>query len=289
MNRTSKIFIYGIYSLVAMFFFLYYLFPSNLMRELLMEHVAQAQPDVHISIQQIHPIVPPGLKLEPFSVSYGQIPILHAEHLKVTPELFSLLSDSKKFAFKGSMGGGQLKGRAELYNKAKRPQAKIMLNLSSVPLDAIEILDQWPNYQPEGDLDAHINYDSLMGAGGTAVVDLEVGAARISIDPPLMGLEALEFSQITAVLNVTRRMLQIKRCEASGNQIQGKINGSIIFRQPMGNSRITLAVTIKPQPSFVADHKNDMIGGILASEKAQKRGVVFRFSGTLDNPRYVIR
>lgn len=289
MKRTGKILIYTLYTLAAVAFFLYYMFPSDLMRELLMEQVAQTQSNIHVTTDYIRPIIPPGLRLEPFEVSYGQMPIMQADHLNVRPELFSLLGDTKIFAFKGSLAGGQLKGRAELHAKAQRPQAKITLNLNRVPLDAMEIMNQWPNYQPEGELEAHINYDSRKGVGGTALVNLEVGAARISIDPPLMGLEALEFSQIKAELNVTRRMLQIKRCEASGSQVEGKITGSIIFRQPIEKSRITLAMTVKPQPAFIADHKNDMIGGLLASDRAQKRGVVLRFSGTLDNPRYVIR
>jgi hypothetical protein len=88
---------------------------------------------------------------------------------------------------------------------------------------------------------------------------------------------------------MTPKMLQIKNCEASGNQIDGRISGSIIFRQPIGSSRLTLSCTIKPQPTFIADHKSDVIGGLLASDAAQKRGIVFRISGTLDNPNYVIR
>jgi hypothetical protein len=67
------------------------------------------------------------------------------------------------------------------------------------------------------------------------------------------------------------------------------MTGSVIFRQPMGNSRLTLSCTVKPQPAFVAEHKNDLIGGLLASQTAQKRGMIFRVSGTLDNPKYTVR
>ena len=44
-----------------------------------------------------------------------------------------------------------------------------------------------------------------------------------------------------------------------------------------------------PQPAFLAEHKNDLIGGLMTSQTAQKRGMVFRISGTLDNPKYVMR
>jgi hypothetical protein len=84
-------------------------------------------------------------------------------------------------------------------------------------------------------------------------------------------------------------MLQIRRCEATGNQLQGKLTGSIVFSKPFGNSRLTMSLTVKPLPGFVAQHKNDMIGGFFASDKAQKRGILLRLSGTLDHPSYRIR
>ena len=125
--------------------------------------------------------------------------------------------------------------------------------------------------------------------GGTAEVSLEISQAHITLDPPLMGLEGMEFSLIKAQLIVTPRMMQIRSCEANGDQFESKLTGSIVFRQPFEESRLTLSMTVKPQPAFLADHKNDMIGGLLSSGNAQKRGLIFRISGTLHNPNYVVR
>ena len=162
------------------------------------------------------------------------------------------------------------------------------MTLNRVPLNYLEILKQWKGYKADGELDANISFDSSKG-GGTANVDLEISPARIAFDPPLMGIAALDFSQMKSQLVVTRRMLQIKNCDAVGNQLDGKITGSIVFREPFEESRMSLSLTIKPQQEFLADHKNDMIGGLLSSANAQKRGVVFRITGTINNPRYVIR
>lgn len=125
--------------------------------------------------------------------------------------------------------------------------------------------------------------------GGTADINTEIRPARISLENPFMGVETLEFTSISAQMTLTPRMLQIRNCDATGGQLESKLTGSIVFRQPMSNSRLTLSLTVKPLPAFIADHKEDMIGGLLASENAQKRGVVFRISGTIGNPRYVIR
>ena len=113
--------------------------------------------------------------------------------------------------------------------------------------------------------------------------------ASVALNPPLMGLERLEFSRIDSEITLTPRMMQIKHLTATGLQFEGKVTGSVIFRQPLGDSRVTLSCTVKPQPAFVAEHKNDLIGGLLASQTVQQRGMVFRISGTLDNPKTIMR
>ena len=289
MNRTGKIFLYIGFALVAVVFFLYLLFPSDLFREILEERVAQVHPELLVTTDKIQPTIPPGLKLQPLWISYTDLPILRSDYIKVTPHLFSLLSDPKVFSFKGPMGSGSFKGSGEILRKGKRPQEKLTLHLDDIPLEVFDLLLQYPEYQPSGEVTGRIDYDSLRGAGGTAEINIEIAPLRISFDPPLMGLEYLDFSQLKAQMTMTPRMMQIRRCEASGNQLEGKLSGSIVFSQPMGNSRITMSLTLKPRPGFVAEHKNDMIGGLLASDKAQKRGILLRFSGTLDNPSYRIR
>jgi hypothetical protein len=50
-----------------------------------------------------------------------------------------------------------------------------------------------------------------------------------------------------------------------------------------------LSCTLKPEPAFAAEHKNDPLGGLLGGDAAQKRGLFFRITGTLDNPNYLMR
>ena len=290
MKITAKIFLYGIYAVAAVVFFLYYLFPSEIIGDLLMERISQTQPDLQLTTDKVYPtLFPPGLKLQPVSVAYADMPILKSERLAIVPSLFSLLSNQKEFTFSGPLKSGHFKGHAELTMDGKRIQSKITMNLETVPVEVMEILKQWPQYQASGEMNAFLDYNSRTSGSGTAKVRLDITPARIVLNPPVMGLEQLDFSQIQAELTLTPRMLQIRRLEGGGNQLESRLSGSILFRQPLENSRLTLSCTVKPQPAFAAEHKNDMLGGLLASSAAQKRGLVFRISGTIGNPQYVIR
>jgi type II secretion system protein N len=288
MKNTRKILLYTLYTLVAIGFFLYWRFPSKTVGDLIVSQIRQVSPVLQVDIENAYAAFPPGLKLEPVTMSYAELPIARFDYLKVTPSLLSLFGSQKQIDFSGALGTGTLKGKAELTTE-ERPQTKVTLNLDRVPIDLLEFLKQWPNYKVAGDMNAYVDFDSRKGTGGSTTVNVDLAPAKITLANPLMGIEQLEFSQIQTEMTVTPRMLQIKRCDASGPQLEGKITGSIVFRQPIQSSRLTLSCTLKPQAAFIAEHRNDMIAAMLGSENAQKRGIIFRISGTLDNPSYVIR
>jgi type II secretion system protein N len=289
MKNTTKYILYGCYTLVTVIFFLYYLFPSETARALIVQEFEKIHPQVHVSTDHVRPTFPPGLKLQPLTLEFEQTPLLRSNYLIVEPDLFSWIGAQKSLNFNGTIGTGEYNGRAELTAETKRPQNTVWLNLKAVPLETLAILEQLPLFKAAGDMNAYVDYDSRKGAGGTAKINLDITPVRIVLDSPVAGIEQIEFSQLQAEVIVTPRMLQISRCEATGAQLEGKVSGSVIFRQPLESSRVTLSCTLKPQPAFAAEHKNDMIGGLLASSTAQKRGIVLLISGTLDNPRYVVR
>lgn len=289
MKRSKKIFLYTFYTLMALLLFIYMRFPSQTMRDLIVAKVEMAEPELQITAEGAYPVFPPGLKLEPFALAYGDIPIIRMAHLKVVPGLISMFRRNKEMDFNGPVASGSLKGNARIELDERRPKINVVMNLARVPVEELSLLGMWPEYKLAGEMNTHILYDSLKGAGGTTSVNADITPAKIVLSEPLMGIEELEFSQVVAEMTVTPRMLQIARCELSGNQIEGKITGSIIFRQPIQNSRITLSCTLKPQPAFVAEHRDDMIGGFFGTETAQRRGVILRISGTVGNPSYVVR
>lgn len=289
MKLSGKIFLYSLYTLAAVCVFLYMLFPSQIASEIVVRQLSNINKDIKISIKDTHLVFPPGLKFEPLDIAYTSTPVLSMEQFKIVPGLFSMLSNQKKISFSGNIGGGEMKGRAEFLLENQRPQTMLNINLTKVPIQTLEVLDLLPGYQLIGNIDSYIDYDSTKGAGGTANIKLDILPAKITFSQSLMGLEQLDFSQIESNFTVTQRMVQIKKCEFTGNQLDGKVTGSIIFRQPFNNSRLTLSCTIKPQPAFLDDQKNTMLGGFLGTASAKKRGIVLRISGTIGRPKYVIR
>ena len=288
MKPIRKYLLYGAFTLAVLVISLYLRFPSELVQAMLLKRLAQADPEIHLTTAKVSLSLPVGIKLDAPALAYAEIPVVRMDACKMKPQLLSMFRKRKHLSISGSMGEGELDGRIEFEDDPSRPHAIVILNLDRTRVDYIEFLNQWPAFLLDGLMDAIVKYDSTKG-GGTADISTEIRPAKISLENPFMGIETLEFTSISAQMTLTPRMLQIRNCDATGDQLESKLAGSIVFRQPMSNSRLTLSLTVKPLPAFIADHKEDMIGGLLASENAQKRGVGFRISGTIGNPRYVIR
>lgn len=288
MKLKRKLLLYIVFALVSLVFFFYFRFPSEMIKDALSAAIKQSQPNAEVEIGRISPAIPPGLKLETLFLNYAGYPLIRMDQLKITPSLISLFSGGKRYTYRGNIGSGHLNGHIVTAVEDGREHTQLYLTMNRVPLNHVELLNQLELYKPDGEVDATVKYDNLKG-GGTVDVHMEISPARIAFDPPIMGMEALDFRQLIAQLVISQRMLQIRNCDAAGDQIDGKISGTIVFGRTVEQSRIMLSLTVKPQPAFIADHRNDMIGGLLATANAQKRGVVFRISGTIGNPRYVIR
>ncbi|MCP4744938.1 MAG: type II secretion system protein GspN [Desulfobacteraceae bacterium] len=289
MKITGKIFLYITWTIAALLIFLYLRFPSDLVKDIVIGKFSQTQSGLAIKTQKIQPAIPFGLSFKPLDLYYEDFKMLSTPRFKVSSGLLSLVSEQKNIDFSAPISSGGLIGRVELSTGSKRPHSKLTLSINNVPMEELAVFNQWPAYLPGGEINAHINYDSKKGSGGTTYVKLDSSNAKISFNPPIMGLKQLDFSQLEAEMTITPRILQIRRGEAGGAQIDARISGSIIFQEPIEESRVTLSCTIKPQPTFLDLHKNDVIGSFLASESAKKRGIVVRITGTLANPKYVTR
>ena len=133
MKRTTKTFLYIVFALVALVFFLYSRFPSDMVKYALSERVKQIHPDARIDTNEISPSFPPGLILEPLSANYNGLPILRMDYLKIKPDLLSLFAKSSGYSYRAKIGSGDLKGRAETVVKNNREQSNITMTFTRGP------------------------------------------------------------------------------------------------------------------------------------------------------------
>ena len=97
MKNTPKRLLYGLYVLAAIVFFIYYLFPSDKIKNYVISGFSKINPTINISIDHIRPAFPPGLKLYKVSFYHMDNTLLETEQIKVVPNFLSLFRAKRIF------------------------------------------------------------------------------------------------------------------------------------------------------------------------------------------------
>ncbi len=92
MNNIKKKLLYLSYIIAAFIFFLYILFPSDAVKTYIEHKLGGINPDLSISIDNINPVFPPGVRLNTVSFYYIRSLLLDAETIKIVPRIFSVFS-----------------------------------------------------------------------------------------------------------------------------------------------------------------------------------------------------
>ncbi len=78
------------YIIVVTALFIYYLFPSDAVKRYIAFNLNHANPELSITIGNIKPVFPPGLRLYNVSLYHLNQLLLEAKQIKITPGLLSL-------------------------------------------------------------------------------------------------------------------------------------------------------------------------------------------------------
>jgi type II secretion system protein N len=106
MKNTPKWLLYSIYVLAVVVFFIYYLFPSDKIKNYVTSGVNRFNPNINISIDHIRPAFPPGLKLYKVNFYNMDSTLLETDQIKVVPNFLSLFRSKIIFFFKGKAYSG---------------------------------------------------------------------------------------------------------------------------------------------------------------------------------------
>ena len=109
MNSSKKRLLYFIYIIAIIALFIYYLFPSDAVKKYIAFNLNRANPELNITIDNIKPVFPPGLRLYNVSLYHLSDLLLEAEQIKITLGLLSLFRPKITFSFKAKAYEGILK------------------------------------------------------------------------------------------------------------------------------------------------------------------------------------
>jgi type II secretion system protein N len=288
MKNTPKWLLYSIYVLAAIVFFIYYLFPSDKVKNYVTSGFNRFNSNINISVDHVSPVFPPGLKLYKVNFYHMDNTLLETEQIKVVPNLLSLFRSKVIFFFKGRAFEGILEGKGEFIKN--RPDQNVIIEgkFSNINIKEISAVKQFVGRNLTGILEGNFTYRNGEKLGGILGARFIISDGEIELLTPVLKLENIYFSKIEAEMTMENQRLKVKRCIIKASPLDGNVSGLVNLREPLGQSYLRLLGVIKPNQEFLAELGKDLPTNLLPEEIFSKRVVRIRIYGTLDEPRFFL-
>jgi type II secretion system protein N len=282
----KKILLYFIYITCVAAFFVYYLFPSDTVKEYIAFKLKEAKPDISLTISRVKPVFPPGLKFYAANLLHRNNPVIEAEQIKAVPGWLSLFQAEKIVFFNSDACEGTIKGKAVITKPAKESAGSGIAadaELSGLRIQKISAVKNFSAHKISGILNGNIS----VGESGEVInATLAVSDCNIGLAKPILTIENLTFKNIDAVLSIEKKkMLQIKECTFKGTQMNGSLSGTVEMKTPSGKSILHLSGNIMPHPSLIAGIGEAAVAMFSPKKGAEESGgIPFTIGGTLEKP-----
>lgn len=282
---SKKTLLYTAYIIGITVFFLYYLFPSEAVKDYVAYKLSQANPGISVTIDHVSPVLPPGIKLHDVGITHGNKALIDLDSVEITPGLLSFFSSTKTARFKGRVNAGTVQGGAEVDSRSDQRTEKIEGTISGVQVQGIPALQRLSAHKISGNLGGDF---MIVGPGPNRSITgkLTLSDCRIDFDQPVIGLSSLGFKNIDADLVLNKGTLVIKKCRARGNQLDADISGTIALNRGGHQNALNLNGSITPHHALLAEIENSIPADFLRQKKAGKTGISFMIGGTVEVPNF---
>ncbi len=273
-----------IYIICAVLFFLYALFPSDLVKEYLADRIRQTHPNLTVKMDRVRPVFPPGLKLYEVSVYHLGQRIAELEDLRVKPDILSLFSATTHLTFNGESYGGILKGSINLTRNDSQEDMVVDADLTGVQVSRIEALGSLTTHKISGNLNAKLTFKANV-PGEALTGNLTLTKGQIEFSAPIMKQNSINFDTIEAEMIFDGKSLTIKRCRLDGNLLDADVSGSIKFTGLSARKILDLSGTLKPHETLLVKLGRN-VSQLIERRNLENQGIAFKINGPLDSPRY---
>lgn len=287
MSRPKTILLYAGVAFAALAVFLYLRFPSEMIRELISTQVSQSAPGVEMEIQTLSPNLPSGVTMTNVDLTYQNQLLFTAEEANIKARPSTLIRDQKTISYTLLINGGRIKGHAQFRTKDVQG-IDIRAIFNSIQLKNIPAIKAFSGYDVTGILDGSMNI-SGSDRNDASQTAFSVSECTIELIQPLFGLEKLNFQLIEVELDMRGPRVIIKKFDLNGEEVDGRISGSLMVRKPYGQTRLNLSGVLKPQPDFSAKLAKMIPVALLSGTNIQRKGIPFKITGTIDRPGYSLR
>ncbi len=288
MSNSRKYILYTAYVIALSAVFLYSQFPSEKATAYLSHHLNRINADLTLSAHRIRPGFPPAIRVSGASLYHGENELLGVDRVTIAPKVMSYLADVTSYTFSGEAYDGRFGGKIDLGNDGGTGQLDMEVEFEGFQVNLIPAIQRLADRKISGRLGGNMVY-TRKGSAGTANVAVTLSDGTIELQTPIPNMDKVTFKALVADLILSRDRLRIKKCDITGQQIEGSISGSIRLRTPFVQSTINLRGRLKPRPEFLSDLRKLIPEQLMPKKLLGKNGFPITLNGTLEKPGFLLR
>lgn len=264
---------------------LYYQFPTEALTSYINYRLSESLPQFHLTIKQIRPSFPPGMKLSsPMLYRLGK-EFIGMDQLTIRPKYLTIFSRTKSFVLSCLLTGGRIDATAQM--TLDKPLLNIDLSIDHVEINGIPAIKAMMPHSVSGALNGQITYNNQPPFGNGKA---EMGLANCTIDfkPAFFGMNQLKMESITAKAELSDQQLKIETIEVKGRELNGKATGAVTLRQPLDQSSMNISGQVTPTPALMKSLA-DILPISAIAENSASSGIPFKISGSIASPGFSLR
>ncbi len=286
MSKTMKWLLWSLYGTALTGFFIYYLFPSDALREYAAKKVKAANPDLSLISKKMTPAFPIGVNIHGAELLSKDQVWIETDNIRIVPEILSLFRKDKQFEFKGAAWKGNFTGQAML-SKPENDNEDLLkadTSLSGIRLEQIGYIQETTGKKvSSGILSGTINYHRKKSGAGMES-KFSISGLGVEFSTPIMKLPALTFKTTDAeIVSADMKTIEIKQCASKGDQASANISGTITVNEQFEKSLLNLKADITPNPALLSSLGKNFPAAMFMGG-AKSGSITFRINGTIEQP-----
>ena len=268
------------YILAAAAVFLYIGFPSEALRTHVAHRLSAGLPGLNVTVAGVQPSLPAGLALRGVRIAYADQPLAVFEHLRVQPELMSILQPKTIYSFEGSAGSGSISGRAEIDASGEKSKTSLNARIGGV------LLQQVPGFQNiyGSRLSGRLEGTFSVNEAGVLNGKLTLAETQVELATPVFDQKSFTFRTADADITFQNRTLLLRNGRLKGNEMDAEVTGSIALGPNPGAGTLNLNGRLTPHPAFLARAE----GALPANLLRRRTAIPFRVTGPLEAPGFAL-
>jgi len=289
-SKNKKWFGYTFFCIIVAGSLLYYRFPSDALRDYLKITANNLNNSATLSIGQIKPSLPFGLKIgqiELFLKDKPSIKLFRADSLFIRPDPWAFFKGKSKYCFECLAYGGDVLGCIYFKENSMEIPFDTEIELTNIQIAKYEHLKDMIGLQVDGILYATIFYNGQHKnpMDGTGEANLKLLDGSIELLVPILSLESIEFHEIKSDMMLKKQTIHIKRLELTGPLLRSTLSGTIGLKKEFLKSALNLKGTVEPFTSFFKGMGVASNAVSFFKQRLKKGALHFIIHGTLADPK----